>query len=162
MNSSRLGDVLAGAILAGLLALSIRRTGPLPALGPLLDPANGVWSVARQAELPATASGVVPGLLGPVRIRYDQRGVPHIFAASETDAIRALGYVVARDRLLQMELQWRAGAGRLTESTSAMFALEQRMHEAADSHCASSATSLASPHAAAENQGPASTPLVRQ
>ncbi|MEO8140795.1 MAG: penicillin acylase family protein, partial [Gemmatimonadota bacterium] len=115
MKSSRLGDVLAGAILAGLLALSVRRTGSLPALGPFLDPANGVWSVARQADLPAAASAVVPGLLGPVRIRYDQRAVPHIFAASEADVIRALGYVVARDRLLQIELQWRAGAGRLTE-----------------------------------------------
>jgi len=115
MMRRRLGDALAGAILLGLLALSIRRTGPLPALGPFLDPASGVWSVARQAELPPSADGRIPGLRGPVRVRYDVRGVPHIFAASETDAIRALGYVVARDRLLQMELQWRAGAGRLAE-----------------------------------------------
>jgi penicillin amidase len=31
------------------------------------------------------------------------------------DAVRALGYVVARDRMFQMELQARAAAGRLTE-----------------------------------------------
>jgi penicillin amidase len=115
MMLRRLGDVLAGALLAGLLLLSVRRTGPLPALGPLLDPASGVWSVARQAELPPSSRGAVHGLLAGVSIRYDLRAVPHIFAASEADAIRALGYVVARDRLLQMELQWRAGAGRLTE-----------------------------------------------
>lgn len=115
MMARRLGDGLAGAVLLVLLALSIRRTGPLPALGPFLDPARGVWSVARQAELAPSEAGRVARLGAPVTIRYDHRGVPHIFAASETDAIRALGYVVARDRLLQMELQWRAGAGRLTE-----------------------------------------------
>lgn len=115
MTRRRLGDVTAGAMLAGLVLLSVRRTGPLPAVGPFLDPASGVWSVARQAELPRRSRGAIPGLRTAVRVRYDLRGVPHIFAASETDAIRALGYVVARDRLLQMELQWRAGAGRLTE-----------------------------------------------
>ena len=37
-----------------------------------------------------------------------------IFASSEVDALRALGWVVARDRLFQLELQARAGGGRLT------------------------------------------------
>ena len=46
---------------------------------------------------------------------YDDRSVPHIFATTEEDAIRALGYVVARDRLLQLEVQARVGAGLLTE-----------------------------------------------
>ena len=115
MSVRRLGDITAGALLLGLLTLSLRRTGSLPALGPLLDPVHGIWSVARQAELPPSAVGAIPGLGAAVQVRYDRRTVPHIFATSEADAIRALGYVVARDRLLQMELQWRAGAGRLTE-----------------------------------------------
>ncbi|MEO5580963.1 MAG: penicillin acylase family protein, partial [Gemmatimonadaceae bacterium] len=46
---------------------------------------------------------------------FDDRGVPHIFASTEDDAYRALGFVVARDRLFQMEAQTRAAAGRLTE-----------------------------------------------
>jgi penicillin amidase len=50
-----------------------------------------------------------------VHVVYDDRAVPHIFAPTEADAIRALGYVVARDRLLQLEVQARVGAGRLTE-----------------------------------------------
>ncbi len=142
MMARRLGDVLAGAVLLVLLALSVRRNGPLPALGRLLDPASGVWSVARQAELAPTAAGHVPGLGGPVTVRFDHRGVPHIFAGSETDAIRALGYVVARDRLLQMELQWRAGAGRLTElAGSALLRLDRKsrqlgLADAADAHFA--------------------------
>jgi penicillin amidase len=46
---------------------------------------------------------------------YDDRAVPHIFAPSEADAWRALGYVTARDRLFQLDLQARAGGGTLTE-----------------------------------------------
>jgi penicillin amidase len=46
---------------------------------------------------------------------FDQRAVPHIFASTELDAWRALGYVTARDRLFQLELQARAGSGTLTE-----------------------------------------------
>jgi penicillin amidase len=106
---------LAGLSLALLVLASIWRLGPLPRFGEFLDPVRGVWSVARQAELPGRASASIPGLFHAVRVRYDKRGVPHIFAASELDAVRALGYVVARDRLLQLEIQWRAGAGRLTE-----------------------------------------------
>jgi penicillin amidase len=103
------------ALLIALAAAGAHRAGPLPPLGPLLDPVRGIWSVARQAELPREARGRIPGLEAPVEVRYDDRGVPHIYAASELDAIRALGYVVARDRLFQLELQWRAGAGRLAE-----------------------------------------------
>jgi penicillin amidase len=113
-GSGRL-TVLAGFILAMLVGASVWRVGPLPPLGGFLDPVRGVWTVARQAELPARAAAAIPRLSQPVSVRYDQRAVPHIFAANELDAVRALGYVVARDRLLQLELQWRAGAGRLTE-----------------------------------------------
>ncbi len=101
---------LAGAIVAGTVPL-----GPLPALGSLLDPIHGIWAVARGAELPRSARGRIPGLRARVDVRYDSRGVPHIFAGSEDDAYRALGFVVARDRLFQIEVQVRAGAGTLSE-----------------------------------------------
>ena len=109
------GTAFALAVLVLLVGLSLRPPAPLPPLGPLLDPVAGAWSAARQAELPRRTSAAVPGLSRPVDVRYDDRGVPHIFAATEPDAVRALGYVVARDRLFQLELQARAGAGRLTE-----------------------------------------------
>jgi penicillin amidase len=115
MTRSRLGTITAVVVLVVLGTSSLVRLGPLPRLGPLLDPVRGIWSVARHAELPASGSAHIPGLSGPVTVRYDDRGVPHVFAASELDLVRALGYVVARDRLVQLELQWRAGAGRLTE-----------------------------------------------
>jgi penicillin amidase len=74
-----------------------------------------VWAVAAGAELPDSSAGDVPNLSEPVRVLFDDRGVPHIFARTRLDAIRALGYVVARDRLFQLEIQAKAGAGRLTE-----------------------------------------------
>jgi penicillin amidase len=91
------------------------RLGPLPALGSFLDPWNGVWALARVGELPAFDSVSIPGLEGTVTVLYDDRSVPHVFATTPLDAYRALGFVVARDRLFQLELQTRATAGRLSE-----------------------------------------------
>jgi len=102
-------------LLAILLYAGFRSIGPLPPLGPLLDPANGVWASAAAVNFPARQRAVIPGVHDSVLVLIDDRGVPHIFASSENDAWRALGYVVARDRLFQMEAQTRAAAGRLTE-----------------------------------------------
>ncbi len=63
---------------------------------------------------------MLPGLDAEVTVRYDQRGVPHLFATTTLDAMRALGYVVARDRIFQLELQSRAGEGTLTELVGAV------------------------------------------
>lgn len=107
--------VLWSAVLGALLVTAYRRIGPLPALGPLFDPVHGIWSVARSAELPDSFAASIPGLGGEVRVAYDDRRVPHVFASTTSDAYRALGYVVARDRLFQMEMQTRATAGTLSE-----------------------------------------------
>lgn len=115
MKSRLVAVVVAVLLLGAALLAGARGAPPLPPLGPFLDPVRGAWATARHAALPATARAEVPDLAAPVDIRYDVRGVPHIFATTEQDAIRALGWVVARDRLFQMELQARAGAGTLTE-----------------------------------------------
>ncbi len=66
--------------------------------------------------LPQTeGSARLPGLHGPVEIIRDRWGVPHIYAEDEDDLFFAQGYVHAQDRLWQMELQRRMGAGRLSE-----------------------------------------------
>lgn len=109
-----IGALVSVVVLAAALHVSARGVGPLPPLGPLLDPVNGVWSAGSTGK-PRSNHAVVAGLGDSVRVIFDDRGVPHIFASSQRDAYRALGYVVARDRLFQLELQWRAGAGRLTE-----------------------------------------------
>ena len=107
--------LFAGLFLALLLLVGARRTGPLPALGPFLEPAHGVWALARSASGPTDGAGRIAGLGASVSVVYDDRAVPHIFAATELDAYRALGYVVARDRLFQLYLQTMAASGRLSE-----------------------------------------------
>lgn len=54
-------------------------------------------------------------LFNPVTINSDRHGIPVIHAENRTDAIRALGYITARDRLFQMDLMRRKNAGRLAE-----------------------------------------------
>lgn len=75
--------------------------------------AGGFW-LASSAS-PAVGRKVVPGLGGPVEVIRDAWGVPHIFAKSEADAVAALGWVHAEDRMAQMEMMRRLGAGRLAE-----------------------------------------------
>lgn len=115
MTSRRILLILSVSALALTLYASGCGIGPVPALGPLLNPITGVWSAAAYAELPVRATASIPGLSQDVEVRYDERGVPHIFALSELDAYRALGYVVARDRLFQLDVQTRAASGRLSE-----------------------------------------------
>lgn len=51
----------------------------------------------------------------PVEVVFDDMAVPHIYAESEADGMFALGYVHASERLWQMDLLRRAGAGELAE-----------------------------------------------
>jgi penicillin amidase len=55
------------------------------------------------------------GVSAPAEIVRDAYAVPHIFAASDTDAFFALGWVHAEDRLWQMEIGRRTAQGRLAE-----------------------------------------------
>src|SRR5215204_6658270 len=50
-----------------------------------------------------------------VRIYRDDFGTPHIFAETNRGLFEAYGYVVAQDRLWQLELNRRAARGRLSE-----------------------------------------------
>ena len=55
----------------------------------------------------------LPGLSAPVSILRDTLGVATIEAASEIDAMRALGYVHAQERYFEMDLMRRTAAGEL-------------------------------------------------
>ncbi len=75
---------------------------------------GGYWWL--RTSLPQMNGSVtLAGLNSPVEIVRDANAVPHIFAENAADAYFALGYVHAQDRLWQMELTRRAGAGRLAE-----------------------------------------------
>jgi penicillin amidase len=74
---------------------------------------GGVWLVRR--NLPDDAAPAIPGLKEPVHVTFDDRGVATVAARSVDDAIRVQGYLTARERLFQLDLQRRAGDGRLSE-----------------------------------------------
>jgi penicillin amidase len=67
-------------------------------------------------RLPATNGSLsVRGLSGPVTIRRDRHGIPHLRAASDLDAFLALGFCHGQDRSFQLEQLLRAGRGTLAE-----------------------------------------------
>jgi len=81
----------------------------------LLAAAAG-YGYLRQS-LPQTSGRLtLQGLAGEVEVLRDAHGVPHIYAGSMEDANFALGFVHAQDRLWQMEMSRRVGAGRLAEA----------------------------------------------
>jgi penicillin amidase len=63
----------------------------------------------------------VRGLKQSVRVQRDHWGVAHIYAQNEHDLFFAQGFVVAQDRLFQMELWKRSGQGRLAEILGSSF-----------------------------------------
>jgi penicillin amidase len=71
------------------------------------------WLDASLPEL--NGEYALAGVADPVRIVRDRNGVPHIYARTYDDAMFALGFVHAQDRLFQMESQRRIGAGRVAE-----------------------------------------------
>lgn len=54
-------------------------------------------------------------LEGQVQVIRDQNGIPHIDAKNNRDAFRALGFIMASERLFQMEVSRRLAQGELAE-----------------------------------------------
>jgi penicillin amidase len=82
----------------------------------LLLAAAGGFTLYLRSSLPQVSGRLA--LAGPkaeIRIARDRDGVPAIAAADDEDAAFGLGFVHAQDRLFQMELMRRTGAGRLAE-----------------------------------------------
>ncbi len=73
------------------------------------------WLYLRRSLPQLDGTLKLAGIQGPVEIIRDSHGIPYIYAASDHDAFFGLGYAHAQDRLWQMEMQRRIGAGRLSE-----------------------------------------------
>ncbi|MEZ5105521.1 MAG: penicillin acylase family protein [Draconibacterium sp.] len=54
-------------------------------------------------------------LTGDVKVYRDNHGIPHVYATTEEDLYRAVGFLMAEDRLWQMDLLRRVTQGRLSE-----------------------------------------------
>ena len=68
-----------------------------------------------QRNLPDRSVPRIPGLTGPVSVSFDDRGVALVKAGSLGDALRVQGFLTARERLFQLELQRRVASGELSE-----------------------------------------------
>ncbi len=83
----------------------------------LLAAGGGIYlvSVLLLSLPPHEGKIVVPGLRQSVTITRDKWGVPHIQAQNELDLHHSLGFVMASDRLFQMDLLRRMANGQLSE-----------------------------------------------
>lgn len=73
------------------------------------------YALLRNTVPSASGSLAIAGLSAPVEVVRDREGVPHVFAETMEDALSALGFLHAQDRLWQMELTRRSGQARLSE-----------------------------------------------
>ncbi len=82
--------------------------------------AVGGYILWLRESLPTIEGAVrVAGIGAAVEIIRDREGIPHIFAQAPDDAYFGLGYAHAQDRLWQMEMSRRIGAGRVSELVGA-------------------------------------------
>ena len=88
--------------------------GSLPPIGKFLDPFHGYLALVGSDDLNHLQLNV-NGLQGQITIQFDELRIPHIFAENESDLYFAQGYVMAFERLWQMEFQTHAAGGRLSE-----------------------------------------------
>jgi len=76
----------------------------------------GAFYLYLRSSLPQVEGRIaVQGIKAEVTIARDSDGVPLITATNDEDAAFGLGFAHAQDRLFQMELMRRNGAGRLAE-----------------------------------------------
>lgn len=66
-------------------------------------------------DVPVEARFELPGLEGEAFVVRTELDVPHIYAARRVDAMRLLGFTMARDRFFQMDLTRRLAEGRISE-----------------------------------------------
>ncbi len=88
---------------------------PVPPLGRFLSPQEGFWRNAEPIDARPAPLASLDGLASPVEVVWDESGVPHLFAANDSDLYRAQGYVVAQLRLWQLDFIARAAVGRISE-----------------------------------------------
>lgn len=99
----------------------------LPALGRFLNPFQGVWQNVNPDLHSYDLKGIVNA---DVKILFDERDIPHIYADNLADALFAQGYVHAANRLFSMDISTRSAAGNLSEIIGKRtLAIDRRQRE---------------------------------
>ena len=84
-------------------------------MGKFLSPQHGFWQNAEPAGQDFSGDLQLEGLKGKATVYFDERLVPHVFADNDEDLYYVQGYLHAKFRLFQIDLQTRAAAGRASE-----------------------------------------------
>ncbi len=90
--------------------------------------AAGVLLFLIRRNLPDLSSARLPGLTARVAVAFDDRGVATVTAATWRDALRAQGWLTARERLFQIEMQRRFARGELSELFGRSLLASDRLH----------------------------------
>src|SRR5215213_6884920 len=107
--------IIFSLVTAGLIIIFNTKIILRAPVGKLLSPQHGIWQNAEDVHTDFSADLKFPQLKGKLDIYIDERLVPHVFAEDENDVYFAQGYLHAKFRLWQMELQTHAAAGRASE-----------------------------------------------
>lgn len=99
----------------GLIVVLNTPFGKVPALGKFFDPFGGFWQNAESTKSFSDETYDLKGLKESVQVYFDDRLVPHIFAKNNEDLYFMQGYITAKFRLWQMEVQTQNAAGRVSE-----------------------------------------------
>ena len=102
-------------VMVGLIFLLHNPIGPLPPLGRLFSPFEGFLQNTTSKNSLVDAELNLKGVKDEVKVIFDENQVPHIFAKNEDDLYFTQGYVMAKDRIWQMEFYTLVASGRLTE-----------------------------------------------
>ena len=87
-----------------LILISSKQFFDLPPIGKVLDPFIGLVQNENETTLITNQRIEIEEIFNrPVKIFFDERKVPHIYAKTTEDLFMAQGYLVAYFRLWQME-----------------------------------------------------------
>lgn len=114
---SFLTSLVATIFIVYLLSMSIKIDSKtsLPPLGKFFCPFSGFWQNAIADNGQGDLKIKLPNCKSNVKIKIDDRMVPHIYAQNDHDLVYAQGYITAMNRLWQMDISTRAASGRLSE-----------------------------------------------
>lgn len=76
---------------------------------------TGFYLKLNSSKIDISENLMFDGLIESVKVNYDSLGIPHIQANSREDALKAQGYLMARDRLWGMDFYRRQAKGELSE-----------------------------------------------
>ena len=108
-------DRTSAARCARVACLGIALVGSASTFAGQSAPTSRLSTLAKRSLAQIEGTTRLAGLKAPVQVDRDRWGVPHIRAESTEDLFFAQGFVMAQDRLWQMEIWRRTNEGRLAE-----------------------------------------------